>query len=89
MARLRAELTAALSMGGGGQHVDVTALVMGHRPGEEAGGSGSGAVGRSSVMPIGRSVFMQQSPLAGRSSTIGAWLGGGSTEGRGGAPARE
>ena len=40
LARLRAELTAALSMGGGGGHVDVMSVVLGPRSGMAAGAAG-------------------------------------------------
>ena len=44
VARLRAELTAALSMGGGGGHVDVMSVVLGPR-GATPGGAGALATG--------------------------------------------
>ncbi|KAI7835772.1 hypothetical protein COHA_010350 [Chlorella ohadii] len=70
MARLRAELTAALALGGGGGRVDVASVVMG--PGRSAGDSRPGTASAEAAA-AGRSVRFRDSTFgpAQRGSSVG------------------
>ncbi|KAL4444954.1 hypothetical protein ABPG77_004004 [Micractinium sp. CCAP 211/92] len=88
LARLRAELTAALSVGGGGGHVDVMSAVLGHRGlAADAGGplhAASGrecslaAVGGRAGRPLGSHFSPTSTAAASKRGTLaseGLWRG--------------